>query len=133
MTQRREFNKGLRAVSERCNTGFFNPTKLIKRHGKDGVLDGGVSIYEYEESFYPTLGKALVRQMRAVALAPDARVSTANAGTPLAHLPLPEITRSALAMKMEAKMMGVARYLRRVSRKIGRGVGKLVSRRRATS
>jgi hypothetical protein len=130
MTRRREFNKGLRAVADRCNARFFNPTKLIKQHGKDGVLDGGVSIYEYEESFYPTLGKALVRQMRAAAPAADAAVSPTNAGTPLAPLRLPEITRSAFAMKVEAKTTMFVRHLRRWTRRIGRGVGKLLPARR---
>ena len=51
MARRREFNKALRAVAARCEVNFFNPTRLIKEHGKDSALDGGVSLYEYEESF----------------------------------------------------------------------------------
>jgi hypothetical protein len=130
MTRRREFNQGLKAVATRCNAKFFNPTKLIKEHGKDGVLDGGVSIYEYEESFYPTLGQALVRQIRAVGPTKREAASTPNAGTPLAPLPLPEIARSAFAMKVEAKTASLARYLRRWIRRVGRGLGKLVPGRR---
>ena len=132
MTRRREFNKGLRAVAAGCNARFFNPTKLIKEHGKDGVLDGGVSIYEWEESFYPTLGKALVRQMRAVGPSAHPTLSSTSAGSPLAILPLAEIAHSTFAMKIEAKTIRLARYLRRWVLKIGRGVGKRLPGHRAT-
>ena len=130
MNRRREFNKGLRAIAARCEVRFFNPTRLIKEHGKDGVLDGGVSIYEYEESFYPTLGKALVEKIRAVAPTINAANPPSGAGVALAPLGLPDITRSAFAMKMEARTAGLARHARRWIRKIGRVLGKLAPRRR---
>jgi hypothetical protein len=130
MAKRREFNQALKAAAAGCGAHFFNPTKLIKEHGKDGVLDGGVSIYEYEESFYPTLGRALIKKMRSIAPTAKEAVSPPNAGTPLAPLPLPEITRSAFAMKAEAKTANFAAHLRRWVRKIGRGLGKLVPRRK---
>jgi len=132
MKQRREFNRTLKAVAERCNARFYNPTGLIRKHGKEGVLDGGVSIYEYEESFYPTRGQALVQRIRAAAPSAKAAVSHPNAGTPLALLPLPEITRSALAMRAEARTASVVRLLGRWARRIGRGLGKLMPSRRAT-
>ena len=130
MTRRREFNKGLREVAKRSDVKFFNPTRLIREHGKDGVLDGGVSMYEYEESFYPTLGKALVKQIRAVATTANAAEAPTSAGGSPAPLGLPDIARSAFAMKMEAKTAGFARKVRRWIRKIGRGLGKLALRRR---
>ncbi len=130
MTRRREFNKGLREIATLCDVRFFNPTRLIREHGKDGVLDGGVSIYEYEESFYPTLGKVLVRQIRAVATTSNAAEHASVSGASLPPLGLPDIARSAFAMKVEAKTAGLARQARRWLRKIGRGLGKLAPHRR---
>lgn len=130
MTRRREFNRRLREVAKRCDVKFFNPTKLIREHGKDGVLDGGVSIYEYEELFYPTLGKTLVRQIRAVATTTNAAEQATSASGPPTPLGLPDIARSAFAMKVEAKTAGFARQARRLIRKIGRSLGKLAPGRR---
>ena len=132
MSRRREFNKALKAIAARCDVAFFNPTQLIRAHGKDGVLAGGVSIYEYEETFYPTIGNALIREMRALARTENTAALAPNAGTPLAPLGLPEIARSAFTMKMEAKTASFASRVRRWTRKVGRSVGKLAPRRRTT-
>jgi hypothetical protein len=132
MSRRREFNKALKAIAGRCGVTFFNPTRLIKEHGKDGVLDGGVSIYEYEESFYPTLGAALIGEVRAVAPRAETAAPPAGPGAPLMPRRMPEITRSAFAMKVEAKSVRLARHARRWTRKIGRGLGKLTPRGRTT-
>jgi len=131
MTRRRAFNKALRAAAESCGATFFNPTRLLRRHGKEGVLAAGVSIYEYEESFYPTLGAALIKQIRTVGPASGASVAPPNAGTPLAPLPLPEITRSALAIWLEAKTVAFLRRCRSRLRKLYRGLTRTSPVRRA--
>ena len=131
MVRRRAFNKSLRAAANHCGATFFNPTRLIKTHGKADVLAAGVSIYEYEESFYPTLGEALIEKIRAVGAQADSGVSKTNAGTPLSTLPLPEITRSRSAIWLEAKAIRAIKMLRRLYRKAGLGIAKLLPRARA--
>ena len=130
MVRRRAFNKSLRAAANRCGATFFNPTRLIKTHGKEDVLAAGVSIYEYEESFYPTLGEALVEKIRAVGAQAEGGPVQTNVGTPLSTLPLPEITRSRSAIWLESKAIGVMKRLRRLFRKARRGIAKLAPGRR---
>jgi len=61
MQHRRALNKKLSRAAKRCNTVFYDPSKLIAEHGAATALDGGgADIYEYAPDFYPTVGRTMV-------------------------------------------------------------------------
>jgi hypothetical protein len=127
MRRRRLFNEALAKAAVQCGATFYDPSQLIVEHGKDAVLAGGVSIYEYDEAFYPTLGKALVGQIRAVGPPPAPAVAPTGAALP-APIALPEMARSSWAIWLEAKAIALSRRPRRWIRKVRRAFGSGGSR-----
>jgi len=150
MRRRRLFSEGLKQAAHDCGASFFDPSVLLAEHGVERALDGGVSIYEYAEAFYPTLGKALIEQLRAVgpparAAAPPAPVSApapapvsvaADAEAVIATPPTPpppppppvaraELGNSAGAIWLEAQATNLSRGPRKWLRRLGRGLRKL--------
>jgi hypothetical protein len=123
MQQRRAFNEALYEASTKCGALFYDPSQLLFAHGKETALaGGGMDIYEYAESFYPTLGETLVSLVRAVG--PPRRRSASPAVGANLHF-----VRAGWAIGLEATASKLTRRVRRQLMRLGRGVRKLVKRR----
>ncbi len=121
MQRRRAFNEALNEAAGACGALFYDPSQLLFAHGKATALaGGGVDIYEYAESFYPTLGETLVGLVR--------RVGPPRTPTPspeAATAERPRSVRRAWAIGLEAAWAKAAKRVRRLVRKLRRGVAKL--------
>jgi hypothetical protein len=62
---RRELNGKLARGAEQCGALFYDPSDLVREHGRAVALDGGgADIYEYAPAFFPTVGETLLRLLR---------------------------------------------------------------------
>jgi len=69
--KRRALNAELSEMAARFGADFYNPTAMIEAHGRATALDGGgVSLYEYNPAFYPTVGRALIGVTRGAIAGP---------------------------------------------------------------
>jgi len=125
MRRRRAFNEALSVAATHCGALFYDPSQLLFSHGAATALaGGGVDIYEYAESFYPTVGETLVALARD--LGPPRRRPAAPIAAPApATAPTSHRVRLGWAIRLEAKGSKFARRVRRVIRKIARGAAKL--------
>ncbi len=61
MGDRRRLNRDLRKAAKSCGAQFYDPSRLLSRHGRSTVLaSGGADIYEFAPEFYPVVGEALI-------------------------------------------------------------------------
>lgn len=127
MQRRRAFNAALSEASVKCGALFYDPSQLVLAYGKTTALaGGGVDIYEYDESFYPTLGETLVGLVRSVG--PRRKRPTEHPS------PIPgaktHIVRAGWAIRLEAMATRLAKPARRQLRRLQRWTAKRVKRAR---
>ena len=123
MQRRRAFNETLNAAAAGCGALFYDPSQLLVEYGKATALaGGGVDIYEYAESFYPTVGETLVGLIRGLGPPPKRAAASAPTAAPAAK---PRGVRRGWAIGMEPAASKIAKRVRRLIRKLGRGVAKL--------
>ncbi|MGI9169886.1 MAG: hypothetical protein ACR2FH_06880 [Caulobacteraceae bacterium] len=126
MRRRRAFNLALEEAATAHGAVFYDPSRLIAEHGKATALaGGGVDIYEYEESFYPTVGETLVALVRAVQ--PPRRPAVAAPHVLLPAAVIHDVVRQGWAMRLEAGWNRLAKRVRRLGRRLRRGGAKLLS------
>jgi hypothetical protein len=66
MQHRRDLNEKLSRAAKRCGALFYDPSALVREHGRSTALDGGgADIYEYAPAFFPVVGETQVRLLRA--------------------------------------------------------------------
>lgn len=117
MTRRRGFNAVLAEAARSAGALFFDPSQLLVEYGPATALaGGGADVYEYSEAFYPTLGRALVSQMKTVGSRSD-RAGFRAAGQSAGEA-MTEIGRSAAAMWLEAKARRTRSRARRLVRRV---------------
>ena len=126
MRRRRVFNGTLSEAAARCGAVFYDPSRLLVQHGRAVALaGGGADIYEYAESFYPTVGEALVELVRSVG-PPRGRQSQAPPiPASLAAESHPHLVRAGWAIRLEAIGAKFTKRVRRQIRRLGRGIAKL--------
>jgi hypothetical protein len=125
MQRRRAFSAALHEACLACGAMFYDPSQLLFAHGKTTALaGGGVDIYEYAESFYPTVGETLVRLVRSVGPPRRRGANTTGAPTAAAESANHHVVRLGWAIGMEALLSKIAKRVRRQLRKLGRGVAK---------
>jgi hypothetical protein len=99
MHDRLALNADLRAACERRGALFFDPSELVAAHGPTVVFDGGgANIHEYDQAFYPTVGRALVERILSTGPTPAAQQPTqASALAGRINAALVELQRRRLA------------------------------------
>ena len=125
MGRRRALARDLADAAAAAGALFYDPTKLLVEYGATTALaDEGVNVYEYAETFYPRLGRALLAQVRSVGPAASGRrgAQLALAGPAPARARPPA---SALTVWMEAKARLARSGLRRVARRMRSRPGEL--------
>lgn len=126
MRRRRAFNEDLSAASARCGALFYDPSQLLLTHGVATALaGGGVDIYEYADSFYPTVGETLVGLARAVGPRRRRGPPHSPVAAPAAAVK-PHAVRLGWSIRLEAKASKFAKHVRRVVRKTARGAARLI-------
>lgn len=124
MRRRRAFNEALSEAAARSDAVFYDPSRLLVQHGRAIALaGGGADIYEYAESFYPTVGQVLISLVRSVG--PPRRRHGPAVHAPLAADRNPHVVRAGWAIRLEAVWAKLAKQVRRQFRRLGRGIAKL--------
>ncbi len=115
MGRRAAFNRALVEIAETVGARFFDASALIARHGAAVALaGGGADIYEYNDSFYPILGRALVTAACEGAVPrTHGEEDGAPRGTAVGRL-----VDSGAAFWLQAKARSLAKLARRVSRRL---------------
>jgi len=120
MQRRRAFNDALRDGAARCGAFFYDPSELLLAYGKERALAGnGADIYEYAETFYPTVGDTLVKLVRAVGPR-RGRQTDLLAAIPPVPAAFPNLRRASWVIWLEAKARTVTRKIRRPGRRLAR-------------
>jgi hypothetical protein len=130
MQRRRAFNAALSQAAVKCGALFYDPSQLIFTYGKTTALaGGGVDIYEYDESFYPTLGETLVGLVRAVGPSRKRPAAPVSEPPPMAGARR-HVVRAGWAIRLEAMATKLAKPVRRQLRRLRRWTAKLGRRGR---
>lgn len=86
MLDRSKLREILRAATEECNVGFFDPSQMVGRYGRGMALaNAGADIYHYNPDFQSKIGDALLLQLSST-LEPDRdafEMAAPSAATPL--------------------------------------------------